>query len=116
MAVEGKSAAPKKSSSSGNKKAHSAQKKSDSVSEVQTEDTSTNIKGRPSKIVSILTEKAKQTGGKLTWGDLDNILQSLGTENDTDEIEEILSICEREGISITDEDTAIVKRLLAELK
>ena len=107
MKVESKSAAPKKGNLSGNKKAHSAQKKSDSVSEVQTEDTSTNAKGRPSKIVSTLTEKAKQTGGKLTWGDLDNILQSLGMENDTDEIEEILSICEREGIAITDEDTPL---------
>ena len=34
-------------------------------------------------------------------------IQSLGVENDTDEIEEILSICEREGISITDEETPL---------
>ena len=65
------------------------------------------VKGRPPKIVSILTEKSKQTGGKLTWNDLDSILQSLGMENDTDEIDEILSICEREGISITDDDTPL---------
>ena len=102
---ESKPTAPKKSSSPSNKKNHSEQKKSEPVAEVQTEEVSKNVKGRPSKIVSILTEKAKQTGGKLTWGDLDSILQSLGMENDTDEIDEILSICEREGISITDEDT-----------
>ncbi|MBR6713232.1 MAG: RNA polymerase sigma factor RpoD [Selenomonadaceae bacterium] len=102
---ESKPTVPKKSSSPSNKKNHSEQKKSEPVAEVQTEEVSKNVKGRPSKIVSILTEKAKQTGGKLTWGDLDSILQSLGMENDTDEIDEILSICEREGISITDEDT-----------
>lgn len=107
-ALEGKATATKKSNSS-SKKNHSAQKKSEPVVEAQAEDTSKNTKGaRPSKIVSILTDKAKQTGGKLTWGDLDSLLQSLGIENDTDEIEEILSICEREGIAITDEDTPLV--------
>lgn len=102
-----KSATSKKAGSS-NKKNHSAQKKSEPAEEVQTEDANKNAKGGNSpKTVSILTEKAKQTGGKLTWGDLDGILQSLGIENDTDEIEEILSICEREGIAITDEDTTL---------
>ncbi|MBD3878277.1 MAG: RNA polymerase sigma factor RpoD [Quinella sp. 1Q5] len=95
----------KKGNLSWNKRTHSAQKKSEAISEIQTEDASKTVKGRPPKIVSILTEKAKQTGGKLTWSDLDSILQSLGMENDTDEIDEILSICEREGIPITDEDT-----------
>ena len=71
------------------------------------EDTAKSSKGRPPKIVSVLTEKAKQTGGKLTWGDLDEIFQKFGLENDTDEIEEILSICEREGIAITDEEAPL---------
>ena len=105
--VESKPTTPKKANSSGSKKSHSVQKKSEPMPEVQTEDPSK--KGRSPKIVSILTEKAKQTGGKLTWSDLDSILQSLGMENDTEEIDEILSICEREGIAITDEeDTPLV--------
>lgn len=92
---------------SGNKKNHSAQKKSEPVAATPTEDATKTPKGRPPKIISVLTERAKQTGGKLTWGDLDRIIQSFGVENDTDEIEEILSICEREGIAITDEDTPL---------
>lgn len=86
-----------------------AQKESEPATEVQTEDKNGNAKYRSSQIVSILTEKAKQTDGKLTWSKLDSILQSLGVENDTDEIDEILSICEREGIEITDEDTPLLE-------
>lgn len=100
---ENKVTAPKKANPSSGKKSHSATKKSEPAAEAPKEDE--NKKGRPPKFVSILTEKAKQTSNKLTWGDLDIILQSLGVENDTDEIEEILSICEREGIAIIDEDT-----------
>ena len=74
---------------------------------ITAEEASKNIKGRPPKIVSTLKEKAKQNDGKLTWGDLDSILQSLGIENDTDAIDEILSICEREGIEITNEDNLL---------
>ena len=96
-----------KSNPSGNKKNHSAHKKSESAAVDAAEETIKTAKGRPPKIVSVLTEKAKQTGGKLTWSDLDRIMQSFGLENDTDEIEEILSICEREGIAITDEDTPL---------
>ena len=92
---------------SGNKKNHSAQKKSEHVETNSAEDLLKAPKGRPPKIVSILVEKAKQSGGKLTWSDLDMFIQSLGVENDTDEIEEILSICEREGIAITDEETPL---------
>ncbi len=92
---------------SGNKKNHSAQKHSESVETISAEDASKTPKGRPPKIISVLTEKAKQTGGKLTWSDLDRIIQSFGVENDTDEIDEILSICEREGIEITNEDTPL---------
>jgi len=106
IASENKNAAPKKTTS--NKKNNAAQKKSEPAEEIQADDANKNPKGgRPPKIVSILTDKAKQAGGKLTWADLDSILQSLGVENDTDEIEEILSICEREGIAITDEDTPL---------
>lgn len=104
---ESKPTVPKKGSSSGNKKNSSAQKKSESTTETQAEDPSKIAKGRPPKIVSILTEKAKQTGGKLTWSDLESLLPSLGMENDTEAIEEILSICEKEGIPIIDEDTPL---------
>ena len=92
---------------SGNKKNHSAHKKSDNAALVAAEEALKTAKGRPPKIVSALTEQAKKTGGKLTWGDLDRIIQSFGLENDTDEIDEILSICEREGIEITNEDTPL---------
>ena len=85
----------------------SGYKKSDSAANGAAEDTIKTAKGRLPKIVSALTEKAKQNDGKLTWGDLDKIIKSSGLENDTDEIEEILSICEREGIAITDEDTPL---------
>ncbi len=63
------------------------------------------VKSRMTKIISLLTAKSKQTGGKLTWGDLDKILQNQGVdvENNTEEIDEILSICQREGIDIVDE-------------
>lgn len=86
---------------SGTKKNHSAKKHAESA-----DDATKSAKSRQPKIVSLLAEKGKQHGGKLTWGDLDAIIQSLGMTNDTDEIEEILSICEREGIKITDEEDA----------
>ena len=91
----------------GKQKNNSAHKKSESAAVDAAEDTIKTAKGRPPKIVSVLTEKAKQTGGKLTWSDLERIMQSFGLENDTDEIDEILSICEREGIEITNEDTPL---------
>ena len=68
------------------------------------EDSALKAKNRTAKIISLLQEKGKQRGGNLTWGDLDRIIQSLGVSSDTDEIEEIFSICEREGIKITDEE------------
>ena len=105
MTGEKKSVEPTKGGSlSVNKKNHSAKKQSALAAESPVDDKSG--KGRPPKIVSVLIEKGKQNGGKLTWGDLDKIIQSLGVPNDTDEIEEILSICEREGIKITDEEDA----------
>jgi len=104
MTGETKSVEPAKGglngSLSGNKKNHSAKKHAEPASE------DAKGKGRHAKIVSVLVEKGKIHGGKLTWGDLDGIIQSLGMANDTDEIEEILSICEREGIKITDEEDA----------
>ncbi|MBR0261636.1 MAG: RNA polymerase sigma factor RpoD [Selenomonadaceae bacterium] len=111
MTGENKTVEPNKNGShgslSGNKKNHSAQKKSEPAAATSTEDALKNPKGRPPKIISALTERAKQTGGKLTWGDLDRIIQTFGVENDTDEIEEILSMCEREGIEITNEDAPL---------
>lgn len=111
MTGENKTVEPNKGglngSLSGNKKNHSAQKKSEPLANGAAEDVIKAAKGRTPKIVSALTERAKQTGGKLTWGDLDRIIQSLGVESDTDEIEEILSICEREGIEITNEDGSL---------
>ncbi|MBE8951232.1 MAG: RNA polymerase sigma factor RpoD [Quinella sp. 3Q1] len=92
---------------SGNKKNHSAQKKSETAVAVAAEDSTKNAKSRQPKIISLLAERAKQTGGKLTWGDLDRIIQTFGVENDTEEIEEILSMCEREGITIVDEDAPL---------
>lgn len=111
MTGENKTVAPIQGGLSGslsvNKKNHSAQKKSEPAATTSVEDVIKAPKGRPPKIVSILTEKAKQTGGKLTWGDLDKIIQTFCVENDTEEIEEILSICEREGIAITDDDAPL---------
>ena len=60
--------------------------------------------GRIAKIMSLLAAKYKQTRGKLTWGDLEKILQDQGVENDTEEIDDILSLCERKGIEIINED------------
>ena len=51
-----------------------------------------------------LIQKAKTNDGKLTFSDLERIMQSAGIENDVEQIEEILSICEREGIEIINED------------
>ena len=59
-------------------------------------------KGR-NKIVATLLEKRKQSG-KITLGDLDKILESHGIANDTDEIDEILSICQQEGIEFVEDD------------
>lgn len=106
MTGKSKTVEPTKDGLSGslseNKKNNSAQKKNE-PSANNAEDSSKG-KGRPPKIVSLLIERGRQNGGKLTWGDLERIIQSLGMANDTDEIEEILSICEREGIKITDEE------------
>ena len=108
MTGESKSVEPtnKGGSLSGNKKNNSTKKHAENeVAENQADNSSKNTKAsRTAKIVSLLVEKGKQRDGKLTWGDLDRIIQSLGMSNDTDEIEEIFSICEREGIKITDEE------------
>ena len=62
-------------------------------------------KSRMTKIISLLTTKSKQTEGKLSWDYFDKILHNQGVdvENNTEEIDEILSICQREGIDIVDE-------------
>jgi len=87
---------------SGNKRHHSAKKHTEAQS--QADSALKTGKGRTQKIVSALIERGKQHGGKLTWSDLDRIIQAMGMTNDTEEIEEIFSICEREGIKITDEE------------
>ena len=105
MAGEKKSAEPTKGGSLSVNKKNSAKKQSVPAAESSAEE-KTAKGGRPPKLVSILIEKGKQNGGKLTWSDLEKIMQSLGVPNETEEIEEILSICEREGIKITDEEDA----------
>ena len=109
MTGENKTVEPNKGDRSGNlsanKKNNSAQKKSEvNFVEVNTESTPKPAGNRMSRIISLLTLRCKQTGGKLSWGDLDKILQNQGVENDTEEIDEILSICEREGIELVNED------------
>ena len=104
MTENAKSVEPTKGGSpSVTKKNHSAKKQ---IEPAPAEDATKSAKNRPVKITSILVERGKQNGGKLTWTDLDKIIQSLGMSNDTDEIEEILSICEHEGIKIIDEEDA----------
>ncbi|MBR4153430.1 MAG: RNA polymerase sigma factor RpoD [Selenomonadaceae bacterium] len=56
------------------------------------------------KTISLLTLRCKQTGGKLTWNDFDKILQSQGIATDTDEMDEVFIVCEREGIEIINEE------------
>jgi RNA polymerase primary sigma factor len=110
MTGEKKTVEPNKGGLSGslsaNKKDNSAKKKSEVHPVEDNADlTSKTARGRMSKILSLLTLRSKQTGGKLTWGDLDKILQNQGVENDTEEIDEILSLCERDGIEIINEET-----------
>ena len=88
------------------KKNPSAKKQPAPAAESQAEESIKAGKSRPPKLISVLIEKSKLNGGKLTWSDLDKIMQNLGVPNDTEEIEEILSICEREGIKLTDEEDA----------
>ena len=88
---------------SGNKKTTSAQKKIEPIAMTQEEE-ALKLKAQQQKIISLLIERGRQNGGKLTWADLEKIIQSPVMTNDTEEIEDILSICEREGIKITDEE------------
>ena len=109
MTGESKTVEPRQNGLSGslskNKKTHSAQKKQEVAAEIHEEDASKSAKGRASKIAAFLVERSRKNGGRLTFGDLERIMQTLGVANDADEIEEIFSICEREGIEITNEDT-----------
>ena len=90
---------------SGKKKAPTALKKAEPEAEYNAEDSIQNGKGRLSKIAAVLIEKSRQNGGRLTFGELESITQSLGMSNDAEEIEEVFSICEREGIELTNEDS-----------
>ena len=109
MTGKSKTVEPRKDGLSGslseNKKTPSAQKKNEPAADINAEDASKNTKGRSTKIVAVLVERSRQTGGRLTFGDLERIIQFFGVENDADEIEEIFSICEREGIEIINDDT-----------
>ena len=62
-------------------------------------------KVRANKIVALLVERRKQNGGKLSFGDLDKILESHGIANDAEEIDEILSVCQLEGIEFDGDDS-----------
>ena len=88
---------------SGNKKNSSTQKKIEPPAMTQ-EDDASKFKSQQQKVISLLIERGRQNGGRLTWADLEKIIQSPGMTNDAEEIEDILSICEREGIKITDEE------------
>lgn len=109
MTGESKTVEPRQNGLSGslskNKKTHSAQKKVELATETHEDDAGKSAKGRASKVSAFLVERSRQNGGRLTFGDLERIMQTLGMANDADEIEEIFSICEREGIEITNEDT-----------
>ena len=109
MTGENKTVEPNKGNLSGslsvNKKSNSAQKKTEAqTQEIHADLMQKTARGRTARIMSLLTLRCKQTGGKLTWGDLDKILQNQGVENDTEEIDEILSLCEREGIELVNEE------------
>ncbi len=108
MTVASKTVEPDKGGVSGslsvNKKNHSAKKKAEPATENHTEESLKAAKNRSTKIVSLLIEKGRQNGGKLTFGDLENILRQDDMSNDPEEIDEILIICEREGIKIVDDD------------
>ena len=87
-------------------KKNSAKKKSEPAPENHTEELIKVAKGRPPKLVSVLIEKSRQNGGKLTFSDLESLIRQDGDPtNDPEEIDEILIICEREGIRITDDDS-----------
>ena len=85
------------------KKAHSAKKQPEPTPDSQSEDSSKTAKARTPKIVTLLLEKSKQNGGRLTFSDLERIIHQDLT-NDPEEIDEILVICAREGIKITDDE------------
>ena len=111
MTGENKTVEPNKRGLNGSlsvsKKNSAAQKKVEAQIAEINEDLAKNFKSRTQRIISLLKARCKQTGGKLTWGDLEKIIQSQGVSNDTDEIEEILSICDREGIELVNEDTEL---------
>ena len=87
-------AAPKKSSASSTKK--SKAKTAEPVASVEA----------PAEDASAVSPKSplEQT---MTWADLEKILQSQGISTDTDEIDEVLIICQREGIDIIDEENEL---------
>ena len=110
MTVNSKTVEPNNGDESGSlsgaKKNHSAKKKAEPTSENHAEESLKAAKGRPPKLVAVLLEKSRQNGGKLTFSDLESLIrQDNDPTNDPEEIDEILVICEREGIKITDDDS-----------
>ncbi len=107
MTGENKTVEPRKDGLNGslskNKKPHSLQKKAELAPNPVEDDANKTGKGRQTKMVSILIERGRQNGGRLTYDDLERIMQIFGVANDEGEIEEIFSICEREGIEITND-------------
>ena len=59
------------------------------------------------KVTTCLIETAQAHGGKLPFNDLERIIQAFGVESDVEKIDEILNICEHEGISIIDEEAPL---------
>lgn len=109
MTGENKTVEPNKGNMSGslsvNKKDNSAKKNPETNSTEDNADlTQKAARGRMAKTISLLTLRCKQTGGKLTWNDFDKILQSQGIATDTDEMDEVFIVCEREGIEIINEE------------
>ena len=91
---------PNKSGSHGSR----STKQTNSPASQKTETTPETGKSRTNKIVALLIERRKQNGGKLTFGDLDKILESFGIANDAEEIDEILSVCQLDGIEFDGDD------------
>lgn len=59
------------------------------------------------KVTTCLIEAAQAHGGNLPFNYLEKIIQAFGVESDEEKIDEILNICEREGIQITDEEVPL---------
>ena len=106
-----KTSAPKKSKAASKKSETPADEFNEDSTKNDEATTDENGENSPkislAQTILLLTRKSKQNGGKLTWADLEKILQSQGLATDTDEIDDVLIICQREGIEIVDEENDI---------